>query len=103
EEIHFSNVITTFRNYARYSLTANNRRRKDIYRLPKEDQDVLDELGYKRKLDEVDKAILANAEFLGLIVANPEIFGHDLEEVEDEGVQSSDAVDGVHIHDQSTG
>ncbi|RDB17307.1 Carnosine N-methyltransferase [Hypsizygus marmoreus] len=84
EEIHFSNIVTTFRNYARYSLTANNRRRKDIYRLPKADQDVLEQLGYKQKLDEVDNAIRVNAEFLGQIVANPEIFGPDQAVEEDE-------------------
>jgi len=61
-----------------YQLAANNRRRKDIYRLPQEDQQILENLGYKQKLDEADQAILANAEFLGQIVANPEIFGHDL-------------------------
>jgi hypothetical protein len=31
----------------------------------------------------VDRAILVNAEFLNLIVANPEIFGHDLDPPED--------------------
>ncbi len=31
-------------------------------------------MGYKRKLAEVDDAILANAAFLNQIVANPEIF-----------------------------
>ena len=35
---------------------------------------MIDELGYKRKLVEVDEAILANAAFLNQIVANPEIF-----------------------------
>ncbi|KAG6829630.1 hypothetical protein H0H92_003963 [Tricholoma furcatifolium] len=84
EEIHFSNVITTFRNYAQYTLAANNRRRKDIYRLPLADQQVLETLGYKQKLDQVDDAIRANAEFLSKIVANPEIFGHEMQ-AEDEG------------------
>jgi carnosine N-methyltransferase len=63
-------------------LSANNRRRKDVFALSREDQDVLDKLGYKKKLDEVDTAILANADFLAKIVENPEIFGHDLEEEE---------------------
>ncbi|KAG5651466.1 hypothetical protein H0H81_008551 [Sphagnurus paluster] len=53
--------------------------RKDIYRLPAADQAILDKLGYKQKLDDVDTAIRANAEFLSQIVANPEIFGHELE------------------------
>ncbi|KAF9001139.1 N2227-like protein-domain-containing protein [Cyathus striatus] len=80
EQIHFANVITTFRNYAQHSLAANNRRRKDIYKLPKADQDILDTLGYKKKLDEADKAILANADFLEMIVESPEIFGHAMDE-----------------------
>ena len=36
-------------------------------------------LGYKSKLHEVDEAIIANADFLKQIVANPEIFGHGFE------------------------
>ncbi|KAG6331016.1 hypothetical protein ID866_8071 [Astraeus odoratus] len=80
EQIHFHNVVTTFRQYARYSLSANNRRRKDLHRLPIADRALLDGLGYKQKLQEVDRAILANAEFLHKIVANPEIFGHDIED-----------------------
>ncbi|EGO01334.1 hypothetical protein SERLA73DRAFT_179497 [Serpula lacrymans var. lacrymans S7.3] len=78
EQIHFSNVITTFNQYAQYSLNANNRRRKDLYTLPQADKDLLDDLGYKQKLSDVDKAILANASFLNQIIANPEIFGHEL-------------------------
>jgi len=68
---------------------ANNRRRKDIYRLPHADQKVLEDLGYKQKLDEVDQAILANAEFLGQIVASPEIFGHDIGLENDEADESA--------------
>jgi carnosine N-methyltransferase len=50
----------------------------------------LDTLGYKEKLDEVDKAILVNADLLAQIVNEPEIFGHDLgEEEEDEGISDS--------------
>lgn len=83
EQKHFSNVITTFQQYAQYSLAANNRRRKDIYTLPQGDKELLDSLGYRQKLQEVDRAILVNAEFLKLIVAKPEIFGHDLDSPED--------------------
>ncbi|KAG1896609.1 N2227-domain-containing protein [Suillus fuscotomentosus] len=83
EQKHFSNVIATFQQYAQYSLAANNRRRKDIYTLSQGDKDLLDVLGYRQKLQEVDRAILANAEFLKLIVANPEIFGHDLDSPKD--------------------
>ncbi|GJE86375.1 N2227 domain-containing protein [Phanerochaete sordida] len=84
EQRHFASVIATFNQYASYSLSANNRRRKDIYKLPRGDQELLTAIGYKTKLHEVDEAILANAEFLKQIVANPEIFGHDLAP-EDEG------------------
>jgi hypothetical protein len=77
-------------------LAGNNRRRKDIFTLPLEDQALLDQLGYKRKLLEIDDAILANAAFLNQIVANPEIFesspededqdlGKFLDEPQDEG------------------
>jgi hypothetical protein len=59
-------------------LVANNRRRKDLYTLSQADRALLDAIGYKKKLKEIDTAILANADFLNRIVADPEIFGHDL-------------------------
>ncbi|KAI0249309.1 N2227-domain-containing protein [Lactifluus subvellereus] len=108
EHAHFQNVIAAFQQYARYTLASNNRRRKDIFTLPLEDQAILDQLGYKRKLAEVDDAILANAAFLNQIVANPEIFennpgddgkdfGESLDEPQDEG--DSNAGPGVpHSH-----
>lgn len=68
-------------------LTANNRRRKDLYTLPPDDKALLDSVGYRRKLQEIDTAILANADFLNKIVANPEIFGHDVSLGEDGGVE----------------
>ncbi|KAH9996103.1 N2227-domain-containing protein [Russula vinacea] len=74
EQIHFQNVITAIQQYAPYTLAGNNRRRKDIFTLPRQDQALIEQLGYKRKLAEVDDAILANAAFLNQIVANPEIF-----------------------------
>ncbi|KAF9531199.1 N2227-like protein-domain-containing protein [Crepidotus variabilis] len=77
EQRQFSNVISTFHNYERYSLSANNRRRKDIYTLPRRDQELLDGLGYKQKLDAVDKAILVNAEFLAQIVEDTDLFQGD--------------------------
>lgn len=61
---------------------ANHRRRKDLYTLPPADLEILERLGYKQKLDEVDDAILANAKFLNQIIANPEIFGHDISALE---------------------
>lgn len=98
ERKHFHQVITTFQNYARHSvsrpcsglviqepnadfqISTNNRRRRDIFRLPRTDQELLESLGYKKKIDDVDRAILANAQFITQIVENPEIFGHDLGE-----------------------
>ncbi|KAH9045932.1 N2227-domain-containing protein [Lactarius hengduanensis] len=90
EQVHFQNVITAFQRYATYTLAGNNRRRKDVFTLPREDQALLEQLGYKRKLADVDDAILANAAFLNQIVANPAIFengipGDDEEENDNEG------------------
>lgn len=66
-------------------LSANNRRRKDFFKLPIADQKLLEELGYKSKLAEVDKAIIANAAFVRQMVAQPQIFSDaDLGEEEDE-------------------
>ncbi|KIY48057.1 N2227-domain-containing protein [Fistulina hepatica ATCC 64428] len=78
EKTHFSNVISTFLRYETYSLAANNRRRKDLNTLPQADQDLLADIGYKEKLEEVDRAIVSNADFLKKLVADPKIFGDDL-------------------------
>lgn len=89
-------MITTFRHYAQSSvsvvfsrvvvkpetgckISANNRRRRDIFKLSATDQDLLGSLGYKKKIDDVDRAILVNAQFVTQMVENPEIFGHALE------------------------
>ncbi|KAI0703013.1 N2227-domain-containing protein [Cytidiella melzeri] len=80
EELALKKVIATFQQYGIYAIAANNRRRKDIYTLPSADQELLGQLGYKKKLAEVDNAILANAEFVKLIVANTQIFGGAPEE-----------------------
>ncbi|KAF8523696.1 N2227-domain-containing protein [Hysterangium stoloniferum] len=74
EQIHFSNIVATFERYEQNSISANMRRRKDFLRLPIEDQALLDEIGWKRKLSQVDNAIQANARFLRKIIMNPEIF-----------------------------
>ncbi|OBZ76846.1 hypothetical protein A0H81_03380 [Grifola frondosa] len=79
EQTHFLNVLATFQQYAPYALNANNRRRKDFHTLPLADRALLEGLGYKDKLAAADRAIVANAQFLDQIIANPEIFGHDLE------------------------
>lgn len=86
-------------------IAANNRRRKDIYTLPRADQELLSNLGYKQKLAEVDKAILANAEFLKQIVADTQIFGGDFDE---EGEDAEDGGEGgqpgpSHTHTHSHG
>ncbi|KAJ7783980.1 N2227-domain-containing protein [Mycena maculata] len=97
EQLHFGNVIATFQNYAQYSLSVNNRRRKDFYTLPKPYQELLAALGYKEKLDQVDTAIVANADFLSEVVANPETFGHDLRSAAESG--SSMDIPPRHSHD----
>ncbi|KAH9854552.1 N2227-domain-containing protein [Lenzites betulinus] len=79
ERVHFANVVATFQQYAPYALNANNRRRKDIYIIPIEDRELLETVGYKERISATDNAILANAEFLQLLIANPEIFGQELE------------------------
>ncbi|KAJ7574619.1 N2227-domain-containing protein [Mycena floridula] len=98
EQRHFANVITAFQSYASYSLAANNRRRKDLYTLPKSHADLLATLGYKQKLDEVDAAVLENAKFLSEIVENPEIFGHAVEEGEAGEVAEQHQAEGGHSH-----
>ena len=76
-DVQFSNALTN-------QAAANHRRRKDLYTLPPADLEILERLGYKQKLDEVDDAILANAKFLNQIVANPEIFGHDISALDEQ-------------------
>ena len=101
EQIHFQNVVATFEQYASYSvspaqlfsikcivtrsnprkLAANNRRRKDLFSLSTADQQILEALGWKEKLVEIDKAILANAQFIKQMVAEPgSIFSESDEE-----------------------
>ncbi|KAI8445240.1 N2227-like protein-domain-containing protein [Phakopsora pachyrhizi] len=66
EVIHYGKVIAAFEDYRRYALTTNNRRRKDFYRLPTQDQRLI--TGYLRKLDEVDDRIRRNADVLDEVV-----------------------------------
>ncbi len=120
EQIHFQNVITAFHQYAPFMVSAlvcahairvppltsdtfnhrqlagNNRRRKDVFTLPREDQALLDQLGYKRKLVDVDGAILTNAAFLNQIIANPAIFenGCGDHDEEAEGKENEESLDG---------
>ncbi|TFY59989.1 hypothetical protein EVG20_g7589 [Dentipellis fragilis] len=98
EQVHFNNVVATFKHYAPYSLAGNNRRRKDLYTLSREDQALLEGVGYKAKLEAVDRAITANAAFLSRIVAEPEIFGHAVDE---EIVNASEDTTGGPSHSHS--
>jgi len=99
ERRQFANVIDTFKSYAQYSLSANNRRRKDIYLLSQADQDLLGSLGYKEKLDAIDKAILANADFLAQMVEDTEIFGDGLDpQTEHDSEQSTSETAYSHTH-----
>jgi len=99
ERRQFANVIDTFKNYAQYSLSANNRRRKDIFFLSQADQDLLGSLGYKEKLDAIDKAILANADFLAQMVEDTEIFGDGLDpQTERDSEQSTSESAYSHTH-----
>ena len=72
-----------------------------MYTLPQADQKVLEKLGYKQKLDDVDKAILINADFLSKIAENPEIFGHDVD-LDEENLQSGN-VERVNSHEHHAG
>jgi len=68
----------------------NNKRRKDVYRLPRADAELVHDLRIGEKFESVDRAILENAHFLLKVVENPEMFGYDIdnEEHESDGVQT---------------
>ncbi|KAI0634305.1 N2227-domain-containing protein [Trametes polyzona] len=99
ERVHFANVIATFQQYAPYALNANNRRRKDIYIIPIEDRELLESIGYKDRISATDQAIMANAEFLNQLIANPEIFGHDMDEEEDQEPEVDGEKSPEHVED----
>ncbi|KAJ3551771.1 hypothetical protein NM688_g4515 [Phlebia brevispora] len=86
-----------------YTHAVNNRRRKDIYTIPRQDQELLGRLGYKNKISEVDKAIAANAEFLRKIIADPQIFEQG--EIDDTGYSTDNETefetDDPFIHEHS--
>ncbi|KAF7308312.1 N2227 domain-containing protein [Mycena chlorophos] len=103
QQLHFANVVSTFQNYAQYSLSANNRRRKDLYTLPKADQELLSRLGYREKLDAVDEAIAKNADFLNGVVADPEIFGHAIDGEEEPAQRPRHSHDHAHSHSHDHG
>lgn len=59
--------------------------------MPEEDRKLLESIGWKKKLDQVDSAIQANAQFLRKIIMNPDIFGRsDLQDAEEEEEIESD-------------
>lgn len=68
-----------------HQISVNTRRRKDFLRIPEQDRGLLEEIGWKKKLDAVDAAIQANAVFLSKIVADPAIFEGENDLEEDEG------------------
>ena len=67
-------IISAFRQYEAYSITANNKRRRDFFKLPEEDRKLLEAVGWKARLDKVDECIAVNAGVLRAFVENPEIF-----------------------------
>lgn len=71
---HFLKIVFAFRQYEAYSITANNKRRRDFFKLPEEDRKLLEALGWKARLDKVDECIAVNAGVLQAFVENPEIF-----------------------------
>jgi len=72
EAVALAKVVNTFKQYRRFSLSANQRRRKDFHGLPIDHQRLLSDLGWKEKLSHVDSAIERNADFLeGLVVFYP--------------------------------
>ena len=69
-------------------LSANNKRRKDVYRLSRADAELLHDLRLREKFESVDRAILENAHFLLKIVENPETFGYDIDKEEHESEEA---------------
>ncbi|TFL07343.1 N2227-domain-containing protein [Pterulicium gracile] len=101
EGVHFQKVIATHQHYSKYATSANNRRRKDFLSLPREDRQLLENIGYSSRLDEVDAAILKNKHFIDQLVEHPEIFGVAGEEIGDLG--GCDEADGhQHQHTESS-
>ncbi|KAG8884284.1 hypothetical protein FRB98_002524 [Tulasnella sp. 332] len=97
EAQHFAKIVETFKKYGTYHLSANNRRRKDFFKLPLSNQKLLEELGWRRRLNEVDYKIAENAQFLNTIVDHPDIFamGGDMSE-------DDNAPDAEHSHQHGT-
>lgn len=79
-----------------WQYSANNRRRKDAFRIPLADRELLSKLGWQDKLADVDKCIAANVAFVRDIVAQTQIFGEAGDEVSapDEEDDDGDEQDG---------
>ncbi|CED82912.1 Putative trehalase [Phaffia rhodozyma] len=82
----FDAVLRCFYQYEAYSLSANNRRLKDLLSLSKPHQAILNKLKYREKLSKVDDAIRVNADFLREIAdtVGSSMFGDEDEEDEEE-------------------
>ncbi|KZO94744.1 N2227-domain-containing protein [Calocera viscosa TUFC12733] len=102
EQAHFRQVVTTFRQYRQYSLSANTRRRKDFYSLPIPHQKLLKEVGWYQKLGDVDDAILTNADFLEEIVDDTEIFSGPVDEQVEGHQDMDDGHADIPFHDAHT-
>jgi hypothetical protein len=63
--------------FAVVKLSANSRRLRDYYALPRRHQILLDSLGWRKKIDLVDERIEANTRFLRTVINYPEIFEGD--------------------------
>lgn len=68
-----------------------------------EDRTLLEKLGYHAKLDKVDEAILTNATFLSEIIADPEIFGHNLDTDIDDHAEEGSASNATAEHNRDPG
>jgi hypothetical protein len=73
------------RVYLIEKLSANSRRLKDFLSLPLSHQKLLEDLGWRKKIDLVDEKIEANAAFLKQIVADPQIFDGEEDDEDHEG------------------
>ncbi|KAG8986261.1 hypothetical protein FRB93_005355 [Tulasnella sp. JGI-2019a] len=96
EARHFAKIVETFRKYGTYHLSANNRRRKDFLKLPISNQKLLEDLGWRSRLNEVDYKIAENAQFLNMVVDHPDIFAMEMEGPGEDGDRAADE----HSHHQ---
>ncbi|KAF8333131.1 N2227-like protein-domain-containing protein [Cantharellus anzutake] len=104
EDLHFRTVLDAFAHYRQYSLSANARRLKDFYSLPLAHQKLLNELGFRERIDMVDQRIEANAKFLNAVVDHPDIFNGGAPDVEEQiGDLQEESHGFVHTHSHDGG